>query len=124
MTPPCRLFARTPDDGGVRWTREQLEWVGASDDPEVRAHRVQVLAAVLCVVVDQTWGAAVVDSDGAEYMLAVSWDREPFASLDPDELELLCAQWLCAEGWRPEHGGDAALAAMQHAEERHAPEGP
>lgn len=125
----CLLFARAPDDGGVRWTRAQLDWIDAagiddrpSGDADDRVRRAQVLAAIVGVVVDQTWGAAVTDrvEEGHEYVLAVAWGDAPYASLGPDELELLAARWLHEEGWRPEHGGDAALAAMQRAEQRHA----
>ena len=67
--------------------------------------------ALRVVVVDQTFGIAVSDTlgeagDNDAYVLLVGWGR--FGSLEIDEAEDLCVEWLEAECWRPDDGAAEA----------------
>ena len=74
--------------------------------------RACIRDALRVVVVDQTFGIAVSDTPGEAgdddaHVLLVGWG-DVFGSLEIDEAEDLCVEWLEAECWRPDDGAAEA----------------
>ena len=75
--------------------------------------------ALRVVVVDQTFGIAVSDTPGEAgdrdaHVLLVGWG-DVFGSLEIDEAEDLCVEWLEGECWRPDDGAAEAARVVWQA---------
>lgn len=72
--------------------------------------------ALRVVVVDQTFGIAVSDTPGEAgdddaHVLLVGWG-DVFGSLEIDEAEDLCVEWLEGGAWRPDDGAAEAARVV------------
>ena len=76
--------------------------------------RACIRGALRVVVVDQTYGIAVSDTPGEDrdaHVLLVGWG-DVFGSLEIDEAEGLCVEWLEGECWRPDDGAAEAARVV------------
>ena len=81
--------------------------------------RACIRDALRVVVVDQTFGIAVSDTPGEAgdddaHVLLVGWG-DVFGSLEIDEAEDLCVEWLEGECWRPDDGAAEAARVVWQA---------
>ena len=81
--------------------------------------RACIRDALRVVVVDQTFGIAVSDTPGEAgdrdaHVLLVGWG-DVFGSLEIDEAEDLCVEWLEGGCWRPDDGAAEAARVVWQA---------